>query len=174
MMVTNKLIWCAIMIMKIVKCSLILLAVSSFLSASIVHAINPNDNGGETEEFGHDDTDFGLSDFSDRAKGPTEREALRRKTYIIDESFELGKSIYYGRKDGAPKLPYCITVEDNKKRLKSKTIKPYKNTSFSKLASNLYNCDNPEKKIKADLQRDDFLYVLYYLDTRYKLNLKRE
>jgi len=128
----------------------------------------------ESEGFGTDDNDIGLSDFSDRSEGPIERESKIRNAYIIDESYKLGKSIYYGRKDGVPKLPYCITFEDNKKRLKTKTIKPYKNTSFSNLASNLYNCDTPEQKIKANLQRDDFLYVLYYLDARYKLNLKRE
>jgi len=171
--ITNKLRKVCNMIMKILKYSLIYLAVSVSLSASIVHAISPEQDDGN-EDFGQDDTDFGRSEFSDRAEGRIEREAKRRKTYIVDHSFEEGKSIYYGQKDGVPKLPYCITFGEDKKRLKTKTLKPYKNTSFSKLASSLYNCDTPEKHIKADLQRDDFLYVLYYLDTRYKLNLKRE
>jgi len=161
------------MIIKVFKYSLIYLAVSFSLSAAIAHAINPDDND-ESGDLGIDETDFGLSEFSDRAEGTIDRELKRRRSYIVDQSFELGKSIYYGRKDGVPRLPYCIAYEDNKKRLKTKTIKPYKNKSFSKLADNLYNCNTPEEKIKTNLQRDDFLHVLYYLDTRYKLNLKRE
>jgi len=161
------------LLMKLFKYSLFPLVASLLLSGTIVNA-GPEDDFPESDHFGQDDSDFGLSDFSNRAEGPTERESKIRRAYIVDESYKLGKSIYYGRKDGVPKLPYCITFKDNKKRLKTKTIKPYKNTSFSMLASNLYNCDTPEQKIKADLQRDDFLYVLYYLDARYQLNLKRE
>jgi len=155
------------MIMKVFKCSLTFFTILFFLSIPVTNAINPNSDN-ESNESGIDETDIGLSDFSGRF------EKQRRKPKLVDSAYELGKSVYYGRKDGTPKLSYCIISEGNKQKLKRKAVKPYKNTSFSELAINLYNCDVPEKKIKTELQRDDFLHVLYYIDSRYKLNLKRE
>ena len=150
--------------MKVCKRFLIFLLV--FLSISTASAINPESE--ESGDLGHDETDIGLSEFSGRA------DPLNRPTRVVDEAYELGKSVYYGRKNGIPDLSYCVMVEDQKKKLKRKTIKPYKNTTFSNLASNLYNCNSPENYIKTDLSKNDFLHVLYYLDIRYKLNLKRE
>jgi len=154
--------------MNIVKYSLICLAVPIFLSNSSLHAATPAENE-ESGDLGHDDTDIGLSEFS----GWADRDKPKR-TYTVDQAYELGKSVYNGRQDGIPKLSYCVTVDDEKKRLKRRTIKSYKNTTFSNLAANLHNCDIAGNTIKAELPRDEFLHVLYYLDKRYKLNLKRE
>ena len=161
--------------MKILKDTLFFLALSFFLCSSMMNAFarEIEDDIGNNES-GLDDTDFGLSEFANRSEGRIERELRNRRKLTVDNAYELGKSVYYGQKDGVPKLSYCVSIENDKMQLKRKTIKTYKDSSFSKLASSLYNCDAPEKQIIADLQRDEFLHVLYYLDKRYKLNLKRE
>ncbi|MBX2849869.1 MAG: hypothetical protein KTR16_16210 [Acidiferrobacterales bacterium] len=145
-----------------------LLTSLALLLTSTANAVNFEDNE-ESGDLGVDETDIGLSEFSgwaDRDRKP--------KVHIVDQAYELGKSVYKGRQDGIPKLSYCITAEGEQKRLKRRLIKSYKSTTFSNLASNLYNCDIPGKRIKSDLPRDEFLHVLYYLDKRYKLNLRRE
>lgn len=95
-----------------------------------------------------------------------------RRAAAVDQNYELGKSIYKGRKAGEPTLEYCVLVEGEKIPLKRKSIKAYKNTSYNDLAANMYYCDEPEKQISDGLTRDSLLYVLYYLNKRHKLNLK--
>lgn len=96
----------------------------------------------------------------------------RQRQRVVDQSYETGKSIYKGRKAGEPTLEYCVLVKGEKVPLKRKSIKSFKNTTYTDLATNLYQCDQPEKKISAGLTRDSFLYVLYYLNKRHKLDLK--
>lgn len=90
----------------------------------------------------------------------------------VDQNYEIGKSIYKGRKAGEPTLEYCVLVEGEKVPLKRKSIKAFKNVTYNDLATNMYQCDQPEKQISASLTRDGFLYVLYYLNKRHKLGLK--
>ena len=139
----------------------LLILVSSSAHAS---GIVGNDDSGEA---GWDETDIGLSEFS----GRLENQQSKKKA---DPAYEIGKSVYYGKQQGIPKLSYCLSYQDGKKKLKRKVIKSYKNTSFSALASDLVSCDEPSNYIKMELPRYEFLHVLYYLDKRYKLNLKRE
>lgn len=94
------------------------------------------------------------------------------RSRAVDQNYELGKSIYRGRKAGEPTFEYCIVVEGEKVPLKRKSIKAYKNTTYDELATNMYQCDQPEKQIAAGLTKDSLLYVLYYLNKRHKLNLK--
>lgn len=91
---------------------------------------------------------------------------------VVDQNYEIGKSIYLGRKAGEPTLQYCILVDDEKKPVKRKSIKPFKAQTYEAVASNLYQCDKPDELIADGLTRDSFLYVLYYLNKRYKLDLK--
>ena len=154
--------------MNLFKNSLLCLTVFMFLSTSVSYAVTPDNDNEESGDLGHDETDIGFSEFSGRAES-------HKRNYEVDEAYELGKSVYHGREQGVPSFSYCITTaEGEKKKLKRKTIKSYKNTTFSKLASNLYNCKALDKHIKTDLPKSEFLHVLYYLDKRYKLNLKRE
>ena len=154
--------------MNLFKNFLICLTLLIFLSTSVSHAITPDNDSEETGDLGHDETDIGFSEFSGRAEG-------RNRNYVVDEAYELGKSVYLGREQGVPSFSYCITTaEGEKKKLRRKTIKSYKNTTFSKLAINLYNCKALDNHIKTGLPKSEFLHVLYYLDKRYKLNLKRE
>jgi len=69
------------------------------------------------------------------------------------------------------RISYCVTAGDVKLPVKSKSIKPYKKTTYDNLAQNLYNCDKPDSLVANELSRDNLLYVLYYLNKRYRLNL---
>lgn len=100
------------------------------------------------------------------------RGGLDAKRKAVDQNYELGKSIYRGRKAGEPALEYCVLVEGEKVPLKRKSIKAYKNATYNELATGMYQCDQPEKPVSAGLSKDSFLYVLYYLNKRHKLNLK--
>ena len=91
----------------------------------------------------------------------------------VDQTYEVGKAIYNGRADSAPKLSYCVKGEGNEMvPLKGKTAKEYKRATYNDFANALYNCDVPENRIAQELEREDFLYVLYYLNKRHKLKLE--
>ena len=92
---------------------------------------------------------------------------------VVDPVYESGKAVFTGRKSESPKLSYCLKDGDQVIKLKRKSIKSYKETSYSKLASVLYSCDSPSVTIKEQLGRKEFIHVLYYLDKRYKLKLQR-
>ena len=89
----------------------------------------------------------------------------------IDPVYEAGKAIYTGRQKGIDKINYCVKVDDQLLPVKRKTLKPYKKTSYSKLANNLFNCDQPEAQIGTQLGREDLTFVLYYLNKRHRLKL---
>jgi len=90
----------------------------------------------------------------------------------VDQTYEVGKAIYNGRQRGTPRLSYCVASDDGKVPVKRKSLKPFKNTTFTNLAQNLYNCDNPESLVSEELSRDSLIHVLYYLDKRHKLSLR--
>ena len=90
---------------------------------------------------------------------------------VVDPTYESGKAVYTGR--SAPKLSYCVKVGDEIIKVKRKSIKEFKQKSYSDLAKNLYRCDDPNQAIRGSLEKQQFLHVLYYLNKRYKLNLSR-
>jgi len=90
----------------------------------------------------------------------------------VDQTYEVGKSIYLGRQSGVDSLSYCVMVEGEKKPVRRSTLRPYKGTSYNELAQNLYNCDEPDQKVAERLSRDNFLYVVYYLNKRHNLKLR--
>lgn len=96
-----------------------------------------------------------------------------RQQRQVDQTYEVGKSIFRGRQAGAPQLSYCVMVDGEKVPVKRKSLRSYKRSNYNNLADNLYDCDDPEKKIAEKLSKDNFLYVVYYLNKRHKLNLRR-
>ena len=92
----------------------------------------------------------------------------------VDAAYELGKSIYRGRKEGAPKLNYCIAEEQDKVKLKRKSIKKFKKSTYAELAQNLYDCDKPNELVSKSLSSHQLSHVLYYLDKRFKLKLSQD
>lgn len=90
----------------------------------------------------------------------------------VDQTYEVGKSIFNGRAKGEPSLEYCVDVEGERLPVKRKNVKSYKKGTYNEFASNLYRCDEPETRIAESLTRDSLLYVIYYLNKRHKLNLK--
>ena len=127
----------------------------------VLSSVNTFASGGDDSDDDNTEDSFDTSNF-ERA--------------VVDPTYEAGKSVYNGRKKGTRKLSYCLMgLMDGEEAvaLKRKTIKKYKKTSYSKLAASLVNCDNPSVTIINELERKDFLTVLYYLDKRYKLVLER-
>ena len=90
----------------------------------------------------------------------------------VDQTYEVGKSIFNGRAKGEPSLEYCVDVEGERLPVKRKSVKSYKKGTYNDFANNLYRCDEPETLIAESLTRDSLLYVIYYLNKRHKLNLK--
>jgi len=91
----------------------------------------------------------------------------------VDQTYEVGKAIYNGRGQNTPKLSYCVKGEgDEIVPLKGKTAKQYKRATYNDFANALYNCDVPENRIAQELEREDFLYVIYYLNKRHRLKLE--
>lgn len=90
----------------------------------------------------------------------------------VDQTYELGKAIYTGRAKGEPSLDYCVQVEGEKLPVKRKSIKSYKKSTYNDLANNLYDCNSPDELVSDSLTRDSFLYVVYYLNKRHKLDLR--
>lgn len=89
----------------------------------------------------------------------------------VDESYEYGKAVYLGRSPDAEKLQYCVLVEGEAKKLKRKTLKPYRKKTRVELANALYRCDDTSKLALNSLKREQVAFVLYYLNKRFKLKL---
>ena len=89
----------------------------------------------------------------------------------VDQTYEVGKAIFNGRQSGSPSISYCVTSGDVKVPVKSKSLRGFKKTTYDNLSQNLYNCDKPDTLVASELSNDDLLYVLYYLNKRYRLGL---
>ena len=100
--------------------------------------------------------------------GSYNRSAEQRQ---VDQTYESGKAIFRGRASSAGKLKYCVSVDGELLPVKRSSLKGFKNTKYSDVANQLFNCDLPDKKIAEQLTKDEFLYVIYYLNKRFKLNL---
>lgn len=99
---------------------------------------------------------------------------LGSNTRTVDQAYEAGKNLFNGRNKTYEKFKICvIDLESNDKvKIKSKTIKPYKGKKARELAYNLYSCDDSERQVVNVLSRNDMNLVLYYLNKRYKLKLQ--
>ena len=90
---------------------------------------------------------------------------------VPDERYEYGKALFLGRLPDSPKLSYCVLEDDVAKKLKRRTLKPFRRQSKVTLANALVHCDEPGKLALASLERGQAAFVLYYLDKRYRLKL---
>jgi len=90
----------------------------------------------------------------------------------VDESYEYGKSIYQGRLRGFQKYSYCVSLDGEKVPLKRKSIKQFKRASFNDVSAALYDCERPDVRIADEIDIQDFQFVLYYLNKRFRLALK--
>jgi len=90
----------------------------------------------------------------------------------VDQTYEIGKSIFNGRARGEPTLEYCVDVEGERLPVKRKSVKNFKKGTYNDFARSLYRCDAPDSLIADSLTRDSLLYVIYYLNKRHKLDLR--
>lgn len=88
-----------------------------------------------------------------------------------DESYEYGKSVYLGRLPDAQKINYCVLVDGEPKKLKKRTLKPYRGKTLSDLANALYLCEDMSELALRSLEKEQVAFVLYYLNKRYRLKL---
>lgn len=117
---------------------------------------------------------YGTSDDYGFGRFLSENPDLKQERGLhVDVPFERGKAIFKGRNE-YPKLSYCVVDNGGKVKIKRKSMYSYKQGTYTDLSQQLYNCDKPDRKIINELPREDFLYVLYYLDVKYKLDLKRQ
>lgn len=89
----------------------------------------------------------------------------------VDQTYEYGKALFQGRISGVEKREFCVDVDGEKVALKRSSVKNYKGGSYQELANALYDCNQPEQKIGLDMSSDNFQFVLYYLNKRYRLKL---
>jgi hypothetical protein len=90
----------------------------------------------------------------------------------VDEVYEYGKSIYNGRRPGAQKVKFCVLQKGKPKKVRARTLKPFRGGSKVDLANALYDCSQPEVLALARLKQDQIPFVLYFLNKRFKLDLQ--
>lgn len=88
-----------------------------------------------------------------------------------DERYEYGKAVYLGRLPDSEKLEYCVLKDGEAKKLKRRTLKPYRGKTLKEFANALYRCDDSTKLALNSLKREQVAFVLYYLNKRYRLKL---
>ena len=71
----------------------------------------------------------------------------------VDQIYEYGKAIYVGRGSEFEKIKYCVTERgpDPGGKLRGKTTKPYKGGDAHVFGAQLYDCDEPERRIDTVL-----------------------
>lgn len=90
---------------------------------------------------------------------------------VVDERYEYGKAVYLGREPGTTRIEYCLLVDGEPRKLKRRTLKPYRGGSVVDFANALYRCDDPASLALLSLAEDQVPHVLYYLNKRYRLKL---
>ena len=91
-----------------------------------------------------------------------------------DPVYEHGKAIFKGRSANYKKVKFCLKDDEKAegfKKIKSRNIKPFKETSYEEISQHIVICDNPEQLARQLLSREDILALIYYLDKRYRLKL---
>lgn len=90
----------------------------------------------------------------------------------VDQAYEYGKSIYFGRFKGKV-VSYCINRNDVSSPVKRSSIRAVRGVSYTQLGDLLYNCENIEQTMSSILNKNQLNAVAYYLNKRYRLNLRR-
>lgn len=90
----------------------------------------------------------------------------------VDEVYEFGKALYLGRGPSSQKIRYCVLVDGAPKKLRLRNVRRYRSASQLDFANALYDCDNPEQRALLKIKKEEVAYVLYYLNKRYRLELK--
>ena len=90
----------------------------------------------------------------------------------VDERYEYGKSIYTGRLNDSKKYRYCVKQDGEFEKITSRNLKSYRNTSFQQLADNLYHCDSEDTLMSSLVKHEKYIFVLYYLSERFRLDIK--
>jgi len=92
---------------------------------------------------------------------------------LADVTYEHGKSLFKGRDNRYGKIKYCVASGAEQKKLKKSSLKPYAGGSAQVLMDSLYNCDVPDQKIQTVFTKTDMTALVFYLNRRHKLKLKR-
>lgn len=108
------------------------------------------------------------------ASGSTGDYGSNRQVKEVDPAYERGKSIFTGRSKQYKKYKFCMvngsTQETSK--LSRKTLKTFKGSNYQALSESIVKCDEPNKPITSVVSQDDLSLLLYYVNKRYKLNIK--
>jgi len=81
--------------------------------------------------------------------------------------------LYNGRSREVEKVKYCVTGEEEGTPVKRSSLRPFKGQTYNELASNLYDCNNPDKALLDYVSSSQAAHIIYYLDKRYKLSLQQ-
>ena len=99
----------------------------------------------------------------------------KAKARQTDHTYEHGKAIFHGRAANHKGVNFCVLSTKSKSgfaKVKRKTVKHLKKTSYLRVAENLVTCDDSKQPIQQLLTRGEVNAVVYYLNKRYKLKLK--
>ncbi|WP_086931784.1 hypothetical protein [Agarilytica rhodophyticola] len=94
---------------------------------------------------------------------------------ITDPAYEYGKALFKGRNKKYKKVKFCTVSEEAESgvtKIKGKTMKPFRKSTYQKVASTLRNCAQPDQAAHQLLTNDDLFALVYYIDKRYRLKLK--
>lgn len=90
----------------------------------------------------------------------------------VDELYEYGKALYLGRLPDAPKVSFCVAAEDQARKVKRRSLKPFRKKTRTELANALVRCDDPGQLALKGLEPGQAAFIIYYLDKRYRLKLQ--
>lgn len=90
----------------------------------------------------------------------------------IDQAYEYGKSVYFGRLKGQV-ISYCIVNKEVSSPVKRSTIRQAKGVTYAELGERLHNCSQPKETMAQLLTSGQMNAVAYYLNKRYRLGLQR-
>ncbi len=127
-------------------------------------AINAFASGGSG--FPRGNTPFGNSD-----RGSSFRSAPSAPR-TVDQAYEYGKSLYFGRVKGKV-ISYCVALNSISSPVQRSSIRTVRGVSYSQLGELLHNCDNKKQVMSSILNKNQLNAVAYYLNKRYRLNLRR-
>lgn len=120
---------------------------------------------------------------SSAGSGGGSYEPLTTEYNIKDPGYIRGREAFIGD-DENNRIQFCVLPVDEDKqpvsiaqamdffKLSKKSLRPYKNAEAVTLARALINCEAPKEYALKKITKPERIYVIYYLNKRYRLNLK--
>ncbi|MDD9894069.1 MAG: hypothetical protein OXT49_11300 [Gammaproteobacteria bacterium] len=90
----------------------------------------------------------------------------------VDHYYEAGRAVFKGRTAESAGKTFCLLKPDGAvKKLKRKTLKPFKSGSANDLVKVVVECKKPSNGLETSVGINDSRALIYYLNKRFNLEL---